>query len=159
MEFKELMALFGEQCGVGALEVDENGVAAIQADETRLSFMELPTTRQLVLFAEIAALPEAGREKLYEALLMAQYVGAALDGATFALSPDGELMLQRFDALVDLDLAKFATVVESFLNQVDKWREIVTAYRPDEAPAETKAAEEEMPQNLGLGGNPGFLSV
>lgn len=146
MEFSGLIAEFGAACGVGALEADDNGIVRVQADDIVLSFMELPVRRQIVMFADIAEKPDEGAGQLLETLLQAQYLGGVLDGACFSISPEGTISLHRSDRLVDLEAASFAKTVESFLNLVDKWREVVAEFRPGEADATTG-------ENLPLDGN------
>lgn len=141
MEFRELISGFGEACGVGELVLDENDVARIQADDIVLSFMEVPATRRLVMFADVADRPEEGAGQLFETLLRAQYLGGVLEGASFSVSPEGTITLHRSDRLVDLDAATFAKTVEAFLNLVDKWREAVAAFRPDAADADAPGDE------------------
>lgn len=155
MEFKQLMSELGEKCGIGELPVDDDGVAMLQADDILLSFVEIPATRQLVTYAVVAEKPDDSLERLYETLLEAQYLGAVTSGATFSVSPDGEIVLHRMDALVDLDAAMLMKTMETFLNLVDKWREVIDAYRPDELPQNDDA---NMP-GLGLGKDSGFMTV
>lgn len=154
MEYKELLTEFGKVCGLDDLKFDDEGVAAIQADDIRLSFMEVPEARRLVMFADVADKPDGNCGRLYEALLAAQHLGMATGGATFSISPDGKISLYRFDPLVDLDVELLAKIVESFLNLVDKWREIIAAYRPGESP--TKG--ETLPEAAELESS-GFLRV
>lgn len=153
MEYKELVTAFGKACGLDGLRFDDEGVAAIQADDIRLSFMEVPEARRLVMFADVADKPD-GNCGLYETLLEAQHLGMATGGATFSISPDGKISLYRLDPLVDLDAELLAKIVESFLNLVDRWREIIAAYRPGESPAK----DETLPEKAALG-SPGFMRV
>lgn len=156
MEFKQLMSEVGVKCGIGEIPVDEDGVAMLQADGILLSFIEIPATQQLVTYAVVAEKPEGSLERLYETLFEAQYLGAVTSGATFSLSPDGEIVLHRMDALVDMDVATLMKTMETFLNLVDKWREVIGAYRPDELPQNDDDAN--VP-GLGLGMDSGFMTV
>ena len=154
MEFKELMGALGEQCGLGELSIDEDGVAAIMADDILLSFVEIPATRQLAMYADVADKPEGDCGRLYETLLEAQYLGGVTEGSTFSISPKGKISVHRVDALWDLDVELLMKIVEGFLNLIDRWREVIRLYRPEESVDETG-----MPDNFALGANSGFLSV
>ena len=99
MDFKELVAAFGERCGLGNLTMDENGVATMQADDIVLSFAEVSATRQLLMQAEVGDKPTAGGAPFYERLLAAQYMGGVLGGACFSLSPQGKIALHRREKL------------------------------------------------------------
>lgn len=146
MDYRELIEKFAESCGLDGSQVfDENGVASIRADDTTLSFVELPPTRQIVTLAPVADKPADDGGRLYEALLEAHYLGRLTEGAAFSLSPEGQIVLYRRDALAELDVAAFAEVVEGFLNLVDEWRGVIGAYRPD-AP---RTVEEPPPERDG----------
>ena len=143
--------------GVEDVLFDDEGIAQIQADDTELSFMEVPGTRQLVMYADVADTPDGGRERLYETFLKAEHLGGMTGGATFSISPAGRITLHRTDMLADLDVAKLTKTVEAFLNLVDKWRTAISSYHY-EVPADN-AEDGTLPTNLGLGGHPGYLAV
>lgn len=143
MEYNELLNEFGKACGLDGLKFDDEGVAVILADDISLSFMEVPETRRLVMFADIANTPYGNCERLYKALLEAQHLGIATGGATFSISPNGKIALYRQDPLMDLDVALLKTIVENFLNLVDRWRELIAAFCPDESPAQDEDPSEE----------------
>lgn len=155
MEFKQLMSELGEKCGIGNIPVDNDGIAMLQADDILLSFAETPATRQLVTYAIVADKPEGSLERLYETLLEAHHLGNITSGATFSLSPDGKIVLHRTDMLVEMDVGTLMKTMEDFLNLVDKWREIIAAYRPDEQPQNDDVG---LP-GFGLGMDSGFMSV
>lgn len=157
MEFRELVTAFGRACGVEEMEFDDKGVAALEADDYLISFIELPATRQMLVSVTVAEKPQGDGGPLFETLLKASHLGGATDGAAFSLTQEGMIALQRIEALSELDLALFSRVVESLLNQADKWRAVIAAYVPGEA----KAASNETgptPSDF-LGGNAGFLQV
>lgn len=131
MEYKELLTEFGKACGLDDMRFDDENVTVIQADDIQLSFMEVPATRRLAMFADVAEKPHDGCERLYETLLEAQHLGMATGGAIFSISPNGTISLYRQDPLVDLDVALLSKIVEDFLNLIDRWRELIAAYRPD----------------------------
>lgn len=157
MEYRELVGAFAAAMGAEGIRFDDEGVAQIQADDTELSFMELPGTRQLVMYADVADKPDGSCERLYETLLKAEHLGGLTGGATFSISPAGQITLHRTDRLADLDVAQLMKTVEAFLNLVDKWRAAIGAYRSDEST--DKADDGALPTNLGLGAHPGYLSV
>ena len=159
MEYRELIREFGARCGLEDLEFDDDGVAVILADDIRLSFMEASEARRLVMFADVARTTPSGNcERLYKALLEAQHLGMATGGATFSISPEGKISLYRLDPLVDLDVEVLTKIVENFLDLIDRWREIIAAYRPDEPSEEEEPREEELLEQETLE-NFGFMRV
>ena len=159
MEYRELLTGFAKACGLDGLTFDDEGVAVILADDISLSFMEVPEARRLVMFADVARTTPSGNcERLYKALLEAQHLGMATGGATFSISPEGKISLYRLDPLVDLDVEVLTKIVENFLDLIDRWREIIAAYRPDE-PSEEEEPREEEPLEQETLENSGFMRV
>lgn len=157
MEFRELIEGFGRKCGVEESPFDGTGVAALQADDTRLTFLELPETRQILTSGTVIKSPQGDCGRLFRTLLEANHLGGATAGAAFSVSQEGMISLQRVDALSELDVELFARIIEGFLNLIDRWRTIVSGYSdamPEIAKAEALSAE--GAQGFGLGG---FLQV
>ena len=156
MEYRKLVGDFAAGLGVTDLSFDEDGVARLSADDMVVSFMEVPERRALLIWSEVATPPPENLARLYRVLLDAMFMGRATQGATFSCEND-RIYLHRMDALVDLDPASLSTIVEQFLNLIEKWRDVIMSFRADEtAPAGSKAAE---PPAFGLGGSSGFMQV
>lgn len=125
MELKDIIKAFADDFGTGELRADASGAYAFDIDDFRVSFSETADGRSVLMRAEIAELPATGRERLLRTLL--ESFGSRT--AVCSLEPGGErLFLQRTDALDGLDLGRLEANLESFVNELQAWRDLISDY-------------------------------
>ena len=83
--FENVMREVGVGLGVGELVLEE-GRALIGVDDVVVNVHYLEEPDQVLLYAEVAPLPEKGREALYAALLEGQSFFKDTAGATLSVS-------------------------------------------------------------------------
>lgn len=158
MEFDELMKGFGAEVGIKDFGPDENGVFALVIDDMNVEFEEVPGSNQFVIRSAVGELPPEGRERLYRTLLDAMYMGEVTGGACFSFIPDSNIVcLFRFVFLLQSDVSSFKKDLEKFVNTLEEWRRIVSAFSalsPELAEAEKAKSKEQRELSLG-----GFLQV
>lgn len=142
MELKELMESFAARVGLEGLEPDPFGVYVLSFDEMAVAFKE-DEPGQLILIAPFAKKPEEGTDHLAELLLSANHLQKATGGATISLDADsGDYCLQRRDRLSALDGEGFSLLIETFVNKLEEFRNLVQEFRPAFDQAEADADRE-----------------
>ena len=134
-----LMRAIGPQLDLlEVTEFEDGKVWTLVVDETTVLFADYDDAHnRLVLSADVAQAPEAGRLQLYELLLQYNNQWSETGGLRMALDPGGGVV-QLFELPVtDLDLVGLQTVVTRFVDVLGAWREIVS--RADAAGAEPAA--------------------
>lgn len=158
MDFRSLVSKFAEGLGVHDLPFDEDGVARLLADDMAISFMEIPERHSMIIWSDVATLPPEHLEELYKTLLEASFMGRGTEGASFSIN-QGDVYLHRIDALMNLDVATLTKIVESFLNLVATYRQLIDAFRADHAVKEEEGASAENHNHIHHVGVHGFLHI
>ena len=158
MDFSELMTGFCSMLDIEGAEPDTDGAYHFEIDEMPVSFMELESLRQIVVWGDVGEMPPGSREQLYKALMEAMFMGEGTGGSSFSIDREsGRVVLQHLAPLAVLDEDSFKAMVERFVNVLEEWRKLIADFR-DVAPELERAAEtaEEENRNFGLGG---FIQV
>lgn len=130
MGFKEIMAAFAAEMGVTG-GPDDAGAFHLDFDGMTVSFFETGDGSRLLLVGEIGELPPSGAEIFCRVMLRSMFLDGEASGATFALAPESDhAFLQRREPLAELDPVRFRAVVESFVNELEKWRTAFVSFRP-----------------------------
>ena len=127
MEYRSLITKFAESLGIADLVFDEHGVTRLSTDEVTIAFMEAHERNSLLMWSNVATPTLENREELYKVLLESSFMGRGTQGATFSLD-HGDVYLHRIDPFVNLDVATLSTIVEDFLNLVEKYRHIIQIF-------------------------------
>lgn len=127
MEFRSLITQFAASLGIHDLTFDEGGVTRLSTDEVTIAFMEAHERHSLLMWSKVATPSLENHEELYKVLLESSFMGRGTQGATFSLN-DGDIYLHRLDPFVALDVATLTTIVEDFLNLVEKYRHIIQIF-------------------------------
>lgn len=131
MKLRELMDAFVREAGLGSVGPNDAGAYHLDFDDMTVAFRETEDASRLLIFGAIGELPPEGAEIFCRVMLKAMFLEGAVSGAAFSIDPETErLFLQRQEPLSDLDLARFKALVESFVNELEKWRGSVDAFRP-----------------------------
>jgi len=156
MRFEEIVQGLGERLGV-ELQCSD-GVCTLGVDDMTVTMQLLEGMEErLCVYAEIGDPPPQGLEQLLSAMLNANHLFQGTAGATISQDPTtGKFCLCRYDPLDMLDVDKFMTFLEHFVNTLETWRKLLVDYRPAEEGARSAESEPEvMPM---YGGN-GFMTV
>lgn len=158
MEYVELLKSFGTKVGIADLEPTEDGIFCIEIDGMVVSFVEVPESRQLFTWADVGEPPPEGRERLYRVLMESMHMGKATGGSSFSIdAATGNVNLSRLDPLPLLDLDSFSSILERFVNVLEKWRKLLSEYRDGASDIERIAAAERE-DSLQMGQD-GFIQV
>lgn len=158
MEFKELIGQFAAMAGIDDAAADEMGVFHFAIDDMTVSLEADETSGEMVTYAPVGELPPEGREHFYRLMMEAMFRGEGTDGATLSIAHDSDtICLHRIDSLAILDLERFKSNLERFVNVLEAWRGQLVDFRAIEPAVErAEAAEEKERQELGRGG---FMQV
>ena len=123
MEFEEIRKALEEEFGPDALVRNEQDGVDVGLDEgVVMSVIAEPTSREVVLFAEIGELPDVGREEFYEQALKANWLFTGGSGAVVAINPENSaLSLNRTHPMNALDKETFLALVRSFVETYELW--------------------------------------
>lgn len=128
MTFEELIPALGAKLDI-ELSVLE-GACALEVDGNAVILQEVG---ELLLFhADLGTPPPQSLEKLYRALLEANYLYQGTGGATLAVNPQGgHIHLQKYEWLVRLDAEQAVEALERFVDTLIAWKHIIEDYRPE----------------------------
>ena len=148
MELNDIIGAFAAEVGAAGVVPDDAGAYHLDIDEMTVSFAQAGGS--IVTWAEVGETPPEGRERLYRTLMESSLLGKATTGASFAIDSDsGRIFLQRFDALAAMTLDGFNAMLESFVNVLEEWRDIIAGFRE---PASGQEQEAEGIRELDRGG-------
>lgn len=152
MELKEIVDAFAAGMNVDGVIPDDAGTYRFVIDGMVVSFAGAGDT--LVTWAEVGEVPPMGCERLYRTLMESMFLGELTKGGAFAIdSGSNRIFLQRFDAMPVMTPESFKAMLETFVNILEKWREIVADFRAVAPEQERKAeAEAGESRDLSLGG-------
>ncbi|MBQ3682138.1 MAG: type III secretion system chaperone [Succinimonas sp.] len=144
MEGIELIKFFGQSIGL-ELELDESNSCSFAADEFTVTFTDLPEFRAVALICDLGEPRVDNNEKLYKAMLEANYVFNSTYGATLCLNGEsGHCAINKVLPCDILDNDKFMAEVEQFVNIGEFWNNVVRGYAEaadQESPGEDAAAD------------------
>ena len=153
MEFKELIGQFAREVGITDAVTDEAGAFRFAIDDMTVSFEANETVGELATYAQVGELPPEGREQLYRLMMEAMFRGEGTDGATLSIAHDSDTVyLHRYDSLAVLDLERFKSILERFVNALEEWRKMLVDFRAVIPAVERAVADgEKERQELGRG--------
>ena len=148
MEFKELIADFATRHNVADLVADNNAAAL---DIDGIIVIMVADGEKVTLSADVGDAPAEGRADFADLMLEASLQSDAF----FAKAAESEtyIVVRRL-SLRTIDDDAFDAAIESFVNQVEAWRRLLSDFRPIAKAAAAKAKEE----GPSFGSN-GFMQV
>ena len=147
MEIGTLLERFGNDTGLGRLALDDADSYTFLVDEMKISLMHVAEGGRLLLFADIAELPEAGLSGMLLAALRANYLFRGTSGATLAVRPDSSMLFLNRSLILDgLSYEDFVQALSGFTNTLAEWRRLMADYRP-----EVPAYEDDGPDPMSFG--------
>ena len=130
-ECRELLAAFADAAGIADFPPpDANGVCRVSNGQVSFGFGELADSRELLVEADLCAVPETGRAKFLTVLARANFMGHAAAGGALGVSDDGRVTLFRRFPLDGLTAEALAEAFETLAAVAFEWPRIAEAYRP-----------------------------
>ena len=150
MDIDNLLGMFGQQLGVGALTFDENGVCRLVFDgKFDMDIESADDGVALYVYAVVGQVPAGNRETVYAELLSANLFGAGTGGATFAIDRErNEIVLSRCFRADATDFHVFVNEVESFVNYLELWADRLQAGEVGKETAQASPPATDLPQAL-----------
>ena len=151
MEGIELIKFFGKSIGLD-LELDESMSCSFEADEFTVTLTDLPEFHAVALICDLGEPRVDNNEKLYKAMLEANYVFNSTYGATLCLNGEtGHCAINKVLPCDILNNDKFMAEVEQFVNIGEFWNNVVRGY--------VEAADHEPPREDASFNAANFMSV
>ena len=147
MTIEEMAIGLGKELGIELNVVDD----AFAMDFGGKPFMVMRIADErgemLTMACDLGEMPPQSPEKLYEALLNANWAYRGAAGAVFARNPgDGHIWLQDSLPFASLRVEELLKRLETLGGAISSWREIIADYREDVADRASEAPE--LPQDV-----------
>jgi len=152
MECSELLNALSAQMGGAALVPDANGVVSLEIGGMTFSILDLPEASSIVLLGEVGKPPpQEELSGLDRTLLEANYNFSGTAGAALSVNPEtGAVSLTRALDTRVMDADAFFAALELFVNTMESWHNIVSAYRSAGAMGSRLAADDESPADANI---------
>lgn len=148
----KLIANFGKVLTLPDLKLDDksNSCVLLFDGDIVLNIEFDDATAQLILSVYLDQLPEAKAEALLRELMVANLYWHRTDGATLGLEEGTQgLILAQARSVTDLDDASFEKLVETFVNQSERWKKRIASVRDSSEPEKVMPALDLMPHRDG----------
>ena len=143
MQFEEIIKGFAERFGIADGQTDD-GTAVFDIDGMTVGFVNDEISATVMVVAEIGYPPPDANGKLGEIMLKSNYLYNGSNGAVLCMNPEtSAYALMQTWALDPLDVETFAKNVESFINNAEKWKDVLLGMREAEAAKEDLDETEE----------------
>jgi hypothetical protein len=126
----KLVANFGSMLTLPELTLDEksNSCVLLFDGDIVLNIEFDETSGQLILSVYLDELPQHGGEPLLRELMVANLYWHRTDGATLGLEDaTNGVILAQARAVTELDDSSFEKMVETFVNQAERWKKHIAA--------------------------------
>lgn len=161
MQFEELINGFAARFGIAEGQIDD-GAAVFDIDGMTVGFVNDEVSATIMVVAELGYPPPDANGKLGEIMLKSNYLYNGSNGAVLCMNPEtSAYALMQTWALDPLDVETFAKNVESFINNAEKWKDVLLGMRKAEAARENLDETEEggLPEDEGAFPSGSFLRV
>lgn len=127
MRLDEIFGELSEKFNIDGLSADDEGVYRLNADGMEIAVADAEDGVHFVLWAEVGQQPSSCQEQVFRILLQAMFMGQQTKGASFSLH-DETVYLQQQEGLEGLDIARFESLLEDFVNTLSDWREAIRSF-------------------------------
>lgn len=161
MEYRELIDAFAATCGVESPDA-KDGVAVFDIDGMTVGFVNDETSATIMVVAELGYPPPDANGKLGEVMLKSNYLYNGSNGAVLCMNPEtSAYALMQTWALDPLDVETFAKNVESFINNAEKWKDVLQGMRTAESAKEDmdNTEKNDLPEDEGTFPSGSFMRV
>ena len=161
MQFEELINGFAGRFGIADGQVND-GTAVFDIDGMTVGFVDDDMSATVMVVAEIGYPPPDANGKFGEIMLKSNYLYNGSNGAVLCMNPEtSAYALMQTWALDPLDVETFVKNVESFINNAEKWKDVLLGMREAEAAKNDLDETEEngLPEDEGAFPSGSFLRV
>ena len=161
MEYRELIDAFAATCGVESPDA-KDGVAVFDIDGMTVGFVNDETSATIMVVAELGYPPPDANGRLGEVMLKSNYLYNGSNGAVLCMNPEtSAYALMQTWALDSLDVETFAKNVESFINNAEKWKDVLQGMRTAESAKEDmdNTEKDDLPEDEGTFPSGSFMRV
>ena len=161
MQFEELINGFAGRFGIAEGQIND-GTAVFDIDGMTVGFVNDETSATVMVVAEIGYPPPDANGKFGEIMLKSNYLYNGSNGAVLCMNPEtSAYALMQTWALDSLDVETFAKNVESFINNAEKWKDVLLGMRTAESARENLDETEEggLPEDEGTLPSGSFMRV
>ena len=161
MQFEELINGFAGRFGNAEGQIND-GAAVFDIDGMTVGFVNDETAATVMVVAEIGYPPPDANGKLGEVMLKSNYLYNGSNGAVLCMNPEtSAYALMQTWALDPLDVETFAKNVESFINNAEKWKDVLLGMRTAESAKEDmdNTEKNDLPEDEGTFPSGSFLRV
>ena len=151
---EKLIANFGTLLTLPELKLDDvsNSCVLLFDGDIVLNIEYDDPTSQLILSSYLDELPAEGGEAVLRELMVANLYWHRTDGATLGLEDaTNGIILAQSRSVTELDDATFEKLVETFVNQTERWKGKLAASKRGEVDASAAAAPAGLAQGLPSG--------
>lgn len=161
MQFEELINGFAGRFGIAEAQTDD-GAAVFDIDAMTVGFVHDEMAATVMVVAEIGYPPPDANGKFGEVMLKSNYLYNGTNGAVLCMNPEtSAYALMQTWSLDPLDVETFAKNVESFINNAEKWKDVLLGMRTAEAAKEDldKTEERDLPEEAETFPSGSFMRV
>ncbi len=134
---KNLLREFGKTVGIAELQLDNENRCNLLFDDIGISFELGPDEESIYIYAMLGVAPSADLESMYAVLLDANYIFRGTKGATIGVEASSKsIVLIREERLENMQLVRFESIVEAFVDLAESWREKLSALSTEVAAGE-----------------------
>lgn len=148
----KLIANFGKVLTLPDLKLDDksNSCVLLFDGDIVLNIEFDDASAQLILSVYLDQLPEVKAETILRELMVANLYWHRTDGATLGLEEATQgLILAQARSVTDLDDPGFEKLVETFVNQSERWKKRIAAFKEGDSLAPALPAMDLMPHRDG----------
>ncbi len=149
---EKLISNFGSMLTLPELRLDDksNSCVLLFDGDIVLNIEFDDASGQMILSAYLDELPDSQPEAILRELMVANLYWHRTDGATIGLEESTQgLILAQARSVTDLDDASFEKLVETFVNQSERWKKRVAALKRGEGASANAPAMDLMPSRDG----------
>ena len=161
MQFEELIKGFAGIFGIAGGQIDD-GAAVFDIDGMTVGFVNDEISATVMVVAEIGYPPPDANGKFGEIMLKSNYLYNGSNGAVLCMNPEtSAYALMQTWALDPLDVETFAKNVESFINNAEKWKDVLQGMRKAESAKEDmdNTEKNDLPEDEGTFPSGSFMRV
>ena len=161
MQFEELIKGFAARFGIPGGQIND-GAAVFDIDGMTVGFVNDEVSATVMVVAELGYPPPDANGKLGEIMLKSNYLYNGSNGAVLCMNPEtSAYALMQTWALDPLDVETFAKNVESFINNAEKWKDVLLGMRTAESAKEDmdNTEKNDLPEDEGTFPSGSFMRV
>jgi len=118
---RAMIEAFGRSIGIDDLRLDEAGQCRLKIDAVEVNLELQADAAQLVVYAELGRLPEAGHAAIFARLLEANLFWHDTGGATLSIDRGHQQLLLARAVPLTSDPLALSEIIERFVDVAEAW--------------------------------------